>query len=157
MRCSTRDVRLFRLKATTMLNQHEEFDLDVRLHGMPVRRRAQADTEGEDCTLDECPGPTEPHTCDGLANTCNTCEDTCQGHTFCEEDTCGQLQTCPPTCQGFVCESQGCFTHGCDTSETCDQQTCFGNPTNPPCGEEEQTDESCACPPGPGEPPDNPD
>jgi hypothetical protein len=139
-----------------MPHQHEEFDLDVRLHGMPVRQRAQADTEGEDCTFEGCPEPTDPHTCDGLANTCNTCEQTCggEGGTFCEE-TCGDVQTCP-TC-GEVCQTQGCFTHGCQTNETCDQQICFGFETSPPCGEEEQTDDTCACPPGPGEPPDNPD
>jgi hypothetical protein len=158
MRCSARDVGRFAAspKAKSMPYQHEEFDLDVRLHGIPVRHRAQADTEGEDCTLDECPEPTDPHTCDGLAQTCNTCDNTCQGHTFCDEDTCGQLQTCPPTCQA-ICDTQGCFTHGCDTSETCDQQKCLGVETSPPCGEEEETDDTCGCQPGPGEPPDNPD
>ena len=138
-----------------MSDLDEEFDLDVRLHGTPLRPRAQANTEGEDCTAEDCPEPTDPHTCDGLANTCNTCNQTCggEGGTFCEE-TCGEVQTCP-TC-GLACQTHGCHTHGCQTVETCDQQLCFGNPTSPPCGEEEQTDDTCGCMPGPGEPPDDP-
>lgn len=136
-----------------MSHLDEEFDLDVRLHGVPAPQRAQANTEGEDCTAEDCPEPTEPHTCDGLVHTCNSCEDTCEGPTFCG-DTCDPAQTCRSCdCQTLV----GCPTHGCRTDETCDQLLCLGDITMPPCGEEEQTDESCGCPPGPGEPPDNPD
>jgi hypothetical protein len=57
----------------------EEFDLDVRLHGMSVERGLQADTEKE-----ECGRRTDENTCDGVALTCNTCTPTCGGDTQCE-------------------------------------------------------------------------
>ena len=137
--------------------EHDEFDLDVRLHGMPLGQSLQAETHEEACntlrSFCEC-DDTSHETCDGLAVTCNTCHATCggEGGTFCEE-TCGEVQTCP-TCD--ICHTQGCFTHGCATNETCDQQICFEGATSPPCGEEEETDETCGCQPGPGEPPDDP-
>jgi hypothetical protein len=134
-----------------MSHLDEEFDLDVRLHGAPTSLRAQANTEGEDCTAEDCPEPTAPHTCDGLAFTCNSCQETCEGPTFCG-DTCDPAQTC----RSCDCLTQlGCPTHGCLTHETCDQKLCLGDITAPPCGEEEETDESCGCQPGPGEGPDD--
>ena len=104
-----------RLEDQTMPSQHEEFDLDVRLQGMPAAKSLQAETEDQECN-------TRVSTCDAtcddanecapdfsLAVTCNTCSPTCggEGGTFCEE-TCGDVQTCPAHTCGVDCITDTC-------------------------------------------------
>src|SRR4051794_207221 len=114
-----------------MPTPHDEFDLDVRLQGVPVRVTALADTEQEECntrvstcdsTCDDSDKCAPDHT---LEQTCNTCDQTCggEGGTFCEE-TCGQVQTCPAHTCGTDCITDTCATCGCDTSETCSHVVC---------------------------------
>ncbi len=140
-----------------MPSQHEEFDLDVRLQGMPAAKSLQADTEQEECN-------TRVSTCDAtcddanecapdfsLAVTCNTCSPTCggEGGTFCEE-TCGDVQTCPAHTCGVDCITDTCpdATCGCNTSETCSHVACPGIDTFPADACLEDTDGCGPEPPG---------
>jgi hypothetical protein len=114
----------------------DEFDLDIRLHGMPAGHFLQGETDNRDC-----PDFT-------LAVTCNTCEASCGG--TCEE-TCGDQATCPlPTCelacQTNTCEEQSC---GCDTN-TCIQQNCQGDAITFPAQYCEDPSDGCGDPGGPG-------
>ena len=117
-----------------MSNPYDEFDLDVRLHGIPVKIIAQADTEQEECNtlVSTCGESTcdDANECAGdftLAQTCNTCSQTCggEGGTFCEE-TCGDAKTCPAFTCGMECITSTCPEAGCgdDTTETCDHVIC---------------------------------
>lgn len=136
-----------------MPSEHDEFDLDVRLHGIPVTLWSQEETREEACnslrSFCEC-DDTSAETCDGLAVTCNTCHQTCggEGGTFCE-DTCGGPDL---TCRTCECQTLvGCPTHGCNTVETCDQKLCAEGETE--LGSECESDGCGGDPGGPDEGP----
>jgi hypothetical protein len=135
-----------------MSNHYDDFDLDVRLSGVPHRLVSLEKTEDKECTNDftcieaDCIRRTEAETCDGLAHTCNSCEESCFGTC---DDTCeGQVtcpvNTCAVTCITVTCPEQSC---GCNTVETCDLQICHGLESQ---GEDCQSDETCHACPGPG-------
>jgi hypothetical protein len=104
-----------------MLGQHEEFDLDVRLHGGAAGAVLQAETEQQDCTAaPTCPpeGCDPVETLDRRAATCEQgCGDTVLGST-CDPtcfESCGAASACPAECAA-------------ETLDTCGQEGCGGRP-----------------------------
>jgi hypothetical protein len=127
-----------------MPSQHEEFDLDVRLQGVPAGLSLQAETENQECNtrVDTCDATCDKETeCAPDFSLAVTCDVSC-------EETCGNAQTCPVDTCGVECITVTCptdstclkVTCGCDTNETCIHGACEEINTFPADTCDEDTD-----------------
>ncbi|MGH8905646.1 MAG: hypothetical protein ACRD0K_03825 [Egibacteraceae bacterium] len=103
----------------------DEFDLDARLGGRPIRASDRLALPAHtDCDAATCGGQ-------GTCDTCDTAcgQDTCTCDTACGQPTCGQdTCTCLTACGQFTCfDTDGCTQGGatCFSPTECVPERCF--------------------------------